>query len=102
MNAFGIITKATLDEDQFIPVSMVRSLTRRDGTLPNVHGLHISTNPSEVGDGQRVHFAIQGTSIPNAAKDPPIHSIQGRGLSSSIKHGIKNLLNGDFDFYYEI
>ena len=99
MNAFGIITKTSLDEDQSIPANMIRSLTRRDGTLPTVHGLHISTNPSAAKDGQKVYFTIRGTSI---SGDPPTPMpqndiIQGRGLRSSIKHGVKHLLNGDFN-----
>ena len=43
-NAFAIVTKAALAEDQSIPASMISSLTRRDGTLPTVHALHIDTS----------------------------------------------------------
>ena len=43
-NAFAIVAKATLAEDQSIPTSMMPSLIRRDGTLPTVHALHIDTS----------------------------------------------------------
>ncbi|KAJ3512020.1 hypothetical protein NLJ89_g3766 [Agrocybe chaxingu] len=78
---FAVITNAWVPEDQSIPTEVARSLVRRDGTLPQVQALHLST---EFGAGPKkkgtaVNFAIRAANVPGAKGEIDTSLFERRG-----------------------
>ncbi|CAA7262406.1 unnamed protein product [Cyclocybe aegerita] len=86
---FAVITNAWVPEDQSIPTEVARSLVRRDGTLPQVQALHLST---EFGAGPKkkgtaVNFAIRAANVPGAKGEIDISLFERRG-SRAMERGL--------------
>ncbi|KAF4610320.1 hypothetical protein D9613_010284 [Agrocybe pediades] len=90
-NAFGMIAEEYVPADQSIPAAFAGSLMRRDGSLPDVHALKITTDFKPKGPSRKtggVNFAIRAANVPGASGPLDAAStLEGRSASRVFKRG---------------
>ena len=108
-NAFAVIAKAWVPQDQSIPPDVASTLARRQDS-PEVQSLTLVTNFESVDTSRTtrssVNFAIRAANIPGAAGEidiPAADTQQRRGMNSRVyQRGIfdfiGNAIRGDFFF----
>ncbi|KAJ6546619.1 hypothetical protein B0H10DRAFT_1852028 [Mycena sp. CBHHK59/15] len=72
-SAFARVTRDWVHKNQTLPVELAKTLSRRDGVLPQVKGLSIDTDFSaaDVPPAGPVSFAIHGLTSSVPASNPP-------------------------------
>ncbi|KAF4610321.1 hypothetical protein D9613_010283 [Agrocybe pediades] len=100
-NAFAGILKAYIPQDQNIPDHVARGFQRRDGTLPEVKALKITTDFKSLGTSGKagsVNFAIRAANVPGASGTLDVPTgLQGRKVSRVYERGLFDIVKAAID-----